>query len=112
MSLVRPQLARIATRSFHASPPARGGGSHPPYPHHVWSPAGGWWSNASDWKQNCYIAGAIGVFLWGMVFQLSASIEVRAHRATRARPVRGARPLPHPFEAGDGARGFSRHFTR
>ena len=79
MSLA-PRLARVATRSFHASPPARGGGgAHPPYPHHVWSPSGGWWSNPADWKRNSYIAGVVGVFLWGMVFSLSASIEVRAH---------------------------------
>ena len=91
MSLARaPQLARIATRSFHASPPARGGGgAHPPYPHHVWSPSGGWWSNPADWKRNSYIAGVVGVFLWGMVFSLSASIEVRAHthRAPPAPPL-------------------------
>ena len=89
MSLA-PRLARVATRSFHASPPARGGGgAHPPYPHHVWSPSGGWWSNPADWKRNSYIAGVVGVFLWGMVFSLSASIEVRAHthRAPPAPPL-------------------------
>ncbi|KAF2861592.1 hypothetical protein K470DRAFT_214573 [Piedraia hortae CBS 480.64] len=48
----------------------RSGGPKVPYPKHVWSPAGGWYAQPKNWKQNTMIVGAamtgICVMLWGV----------------------------------------------
>ena len=86
--VLKPRALQAVTRSLHATPSARGGGgAHPPYPAHVWTPAGGWWCNPPQWKRNSYIAGAIGLIGWGLTFSLSASIEVpRRHIRTLCSP--------------------------
>ncbi|KAJ7782309.1 hypothetical protein DFH07DRAFT_790110 [Mycena maculata] len=48
-----------------------GGGGRYPYPKHVWSPAGGWWSQPANWKMNtfilsCGIAVACGAIVRGV----------------------------------------------
>ena len=43
----------------------------------VWSPAGGWWSNPTQWKRNTSIAGGVvGVIAIG-IFYVSSSLERR-----------------------------------
>ncbi|KAF8597588.1 hypothetical protein BDV93DRAFT_369576 [Ceratobasidium sp. AG-I] len=54
-----------------------GGGAHFPYPRHVWSPAGGWWTRPTNWAMNTTICAAgIGALVYG-AWQYSASIEQR-----------------------------------
>ncbi|KAL0066280.1 hypothetical protein AAF712_006711 [Marasmius tenuissimus] len=54
-----------------------GGGARYPYPKHVWSPAGGWWTRPSNWKTNTaiYTIGA-SLILFG-VFRVSSAKETR-----------------------------------
>ncbi|KAI9457567.1 hypothetical protein HD554DRAFT_1999989, partial [Boletus coccyginus] len=33
----------------------QGGGARYPYPKHVWSPAGGWWTRPANWASNTAI---------------------------------------------------------
>ncbi|KAJ7761069.1 hypothetical protein B0H16DRAFT_1531754 [Mycena metata] len=51
-----------------------GGGGRYPYPKHVWSPAGGWWSQPANWKMNTFIASC------GMALICGAAIRGVAHR--------------------------------
>ncbi|KAJ7933758.1 hypothetical protein B0H13DRAFT_2306182 [Mycena leptocephala] len=51
-----------------------GGGARYPYPKHVWSPAGGWWSQPSNWKMNTFIV------CCGMGLVCGAIIRGVAHR--------------------------------
>ncbi|RMZ11972.1 hypothetical protein D0862_02795 [Hortaea werneckii] len=37
----------------------RSGGGKIPYPKHVWSPAGGWYAQPANWKQNTAVMGAV-----------------------------------------------------
>ncbi|KAH7885588.1 hypothetical protein F5I97DRAFT_1810456, partial [Phlebopus sp. FC_14] len=54
-----------------------GGGARYPYPKHVWSPAGGWWTRPSNWASNTAVAMAgILVVAYG-VWNVSAEREVR-----------------------------------
>lgn len=50
------------------------------YPKHVWSPAGGWYCQPANWKQNTVIAGLCIVFLTGLAWKVSAEREVRYKR--------------------------------
>ncbi|KAJ6594398.1 hypothetical protein B0H19DRAFT_853810, partial [Mycena capillaripes] len=52
----------------------QGGGGRYPYPKHVWSPAGGWWSQPANWKMNTFIASC------GMALVCGAIIRGVAHR--------------------------------
>ncbi|KAI1434999.1 hypothetical protein GGR50DRAFT_658828 [Xylaria sp. CBS 124048] len=63
-----------------------GGGRRVPYPKHVWSPAGGWYSQPSNWKANTAAAAAVMFGITAMAFSLSAEREYRAHM-----------PEPHRF---------------
>ncbi|KIW08718.1 uncharacterized protein PV09_00661 [Verruconis gallopava] len=54
-----------------------GGGGKIPYPKHVWSPAGGWYSQPSNWKSNTLIAGAVLFGISAILFNISANIERR-----------------------------------
>ncbi|PVI01833.1 hypothetical protein DM02DRAFT_641624 [Periconia macrospinosa] len=54
-----------------------GGGGKIPYPKHVWSPAGGWYSQPANWKANTAVAGAGMLFIVGLGFMLSANLEHR-----------------------------------
>ncbi|KAI5990656.1 hypothetical protein EDD15DRAFT_2279617 [Pisolithus albus] len=53
-----------------------GGGARYPYPKHVWTPSGGWWSRPANWKSNTAItfAGILAV-AYG-VWTVSAEREV------------------------------------
>jgi hypothetical protein len=47
------------------------------YPKHVWSPAGGWYSQPSNWKFNTAIMGAGIIGITAMMWNLSAQREYR-----------------------------------
>ena len=63
-----------------------------PYPKWVWSPAGGWYCNPTNWKRNT----AICLGVWGVIlavtFKTSASVE-RAYKA----PSEVAYPTPSQY---------------
>ncbi|KAF1832044.1 hypothetical protein BDW02DRAFT_503888 [Decorospora gaudefroyi] len=62
-----------------------GGGGKIPYPKHVWSPAGGWYSQPANWRANTAI---IGLTLGGIValtWSLSANLEYRDKMPERQR---------------------------
>ncbi|KAH0148467.1 hypothetical protein KCU82_g13522, partial [Aureobasidium melanogenum] len=48
-----------------------------PYPKHVWSPAGGWYSQPKNWKANTAVMGLSVVLVAGVFFSLSAEREHR-----------------------------------
>ncbi|PSS25848.1 hypothetical protein M430DRAFT_134690 [Amorphotheca resinae ATCC 22711] len=48
-----------------------------PYPKHVWSPAGGWYAQPSNWKANTAVLGAVVFGIAAAAFKLSADNEVR-----------------------------------
>ncbi|KAI5285593.1 hypothetical protein KEM54_000452 [Ascosphaera aggregata] len=54
-----------------------GGGAKIPYPKHVWSPAGGWYSQPANWKKNTAVLGLVTLGIATMVFQASANLEHR-----------------------------------
>ncbi|EEQ88778.1 hypothetical protein RJZ56_004336 [Blastomyces dermatitidis] len=54
-----------------------GGGPRVRYPKHVWSPAGGWYSQPANWKTNTAIIGAVMFGVAAMAFSVSADREVR-----------------------------------
>ncbi|KAK0235266.1 hypothetical protein EDD85DRAFT_772858 [Armillaria nabsnona] len=55
----------------------QGGGGRYPYPKYVWSPAGGWWVQPSNWKANTAVV-ATGIFAIAyLVGSLSAAREQR-----------------------------------
>lgn len=47
------------------------------YPKHVWSPAGGWYSQPANWKTNTAIMGAVMAGIVTMVWSYSAENEFR-----------------------------------
>ncbi|KAI6876957.1 hypothetical protein KC360_g9260 [Hortaea werneckii] len=47
------------------------------YPKHVWSPAGGWYAQPANWKQNTAVMGAVVVGICLMVGSVSADREHR-----------------------------------
>ncbi|KAI7553006.1 hypothetical protein KC319_g3972, partial [Hortaea werneckii] len=55
----------------------RSGGGKIPYPKHVWSPAGGWYAQPANWKQNTAVMGAVVVGICLMVGSVSADREHR-----------------------------------
>ncbi|KAJ4425182.1 hypothetical protein N0V82_000237 [Gnomoniopsis sp. IMI 355080] len=59
-----------------------GGGPKVPYPKHVWSPAGGWYAQPSNWKVNTAVFGAVIVGLTALTWNLSANREFR-HKMPR-----------------------------
>ncbi|KAI2606920.1 uncharacterized protein GGS25DRAFT_493800 [Hypoxylon fragiforme] len=54
-----------------------GGGSKVPYPKHVWSPAGGWYTQPSNWKFNTAIFMGVIVGISALTWKLSAEREFR-----------------------------------
>ena len=52
-----------------------GGGYH--YPQHVWTPAGGWWPNPPNWKNNTAVAFGVVGTLFSAIFMFSAANERR-----------------------------------
>ena len=49
----------------------------PRYPKHVWSPAGGWYSQPANWKSNTAVVGFCIFVLTGIAFKYSADHEHR-----------------------------------
>lgn len=47
------------------------------YPKHVWSPAGGWYSQPANWKTNTFIMSGVVVGVSAMAWNLSAEREFR-----------------------------------
>ena len=47
------------------------------YPKHVWSPAGGWYSQPANWKANTAIMGGVILGIAALVFSVSAEREER-----------------------------------
>ncbi|ORY18505.1 hypothetical protein BCR34DRAFT_473198 [Clohesyomyces aquaticus] len=54
-----------------------GGGGKIPYPKHVWSPAGGWYSQPANWKANTAVMGGVIVGIVGLAWAMSADREYR-----------------------------------
>ncbi|EGO18750.1 hypothetical protein SERLADRAFT_403532 [Serpula lacrymans var. lacrymans S7.9] len=66
-----------------------GGGARYPYPKHVWSPAGGWWTRPSNWRSNTVLVftGILAV-AYG-VWNVSAAKEFRHIQPDRPIPSIG-----------------------
>ncbi|KXL46745.1 hypothetical protein M433DRAFT_165262 [Acidomyces richmondensis BFW] len=56
-----------------------GGGGKIPYPKHVWSPAGGWYAQPANWKQNTAVMGATIIGICALLWGVSARKEHREH---------------------------------
>ncbi|KAI1503900.1 hypothetical protein F5X99DRAFT_406579 [Biscogniauxia marginata] len=54
-----------------------GGGPKVPYPKHVWSPAGGWYTQPANWKLNTVIFSGVVFGIAALAFNLSAEREFR-----------------------------------
>ncbi|KAI5779981.1 hypothetical protein EDC01DRAFT_279899 [Geopyxis carbonaria] len=54
-----------------------GGGGKIPYPKHVWSPTGGWYSQPHNWRVNTAIMMGVIVGITALVWKTSAEREVR-----------------------------------
>ncbi|KAI9843432.1 MAG: hypothetical protein M1838_002625 [Thelocarpon superellum] len=54
-----------------------GGGGKIPYPKHVWSPTGGWYSQPGNWKTNTAIMAAVITGITVLVWNQSARLEQR-----------------------------------
>ncbi|KAL0930434.1 uncharacterized protein CTRU02_214509 [Colletotrichum truncatum] len=54
-----------------------GGGPKVPYPKHVWSPAGGWYTQPANWRMNTAIIGTVMVGVVAAIWKISAEKEVR-----------------------------------
>ncbi|KAI0387878.1 hypothetical protein F5Y04DRAFT_274730 [Hypomontagnella monticulosa] len=59
------------------NPDKMGGGPRVPYPKHVWSPAGGWYAQPSNWKVNTAVFMGVIVGITAMTWKLSAEREFR-----------------------------------
>ncbi|KEZ40508.1 hypothetical protein SAPIO_CDS8406 [Scedosporium apiospermum] len=57
-----------------------GHGNKIPYPKHVWSPAGGWYCQPANWKQNTFVLGAAVFGLTCIIWKISAEKEQFAHK--------------------------------
>lgn len=65
------------TSAMRATQILLGGGGKVPYPKHVWSPAGGWYSRPDNWKQNTAVMGGVALLITGLMWNLSAQREHR-----------------------------------
>ncbi|KAI0159068.1 hypothetical protein BJ166DRAFT_322031 [Pestalotiopsis sp. NC0098] len=54
-----------------------GGGPRVPYPKHVWSPTGGWYTQPSNWKANTAVFSLVVLGITGLAWKLSADREFR-----------------------------------
>lgn len=50
---------------------------HDRYPKHVWSPAGGWYSQPANWKTNTAVTSLVIFGITALVFKYSADHEYR-----------------------------------
>ncbi|KAF2503086.1 hypothetical protein BU16DRAFT_612652 [Lophium mytilinum] len=48
-----------------------------PYPKHVWSPAGGWYSQPANWKANTAIMSGVVIGITAIAWSISAEREFR-----------------------------------
>ncbi|EKG14174.1 hypothetical protein MPH_08627 [Macrophomina phaseolina MS6] len=55
-----------------------GGGGKIPYPKHVWSPAGGWYSQPKNWKANTAVMGGVVIGITALAWYTSAQREQRS----------------------------------
>jgi len=62
-----------------------GGGGKIPYPKHVWSPAGGWYAQPSNWRANTAVVGLAMTGIVAMVWTLGANLEHRDKMPERHR---------------------------
>ncbi|KAF3903144.1 hypothetical protein ABW21_db0206841 [Orbilia brochopaga] len=62
-----------------------GGGGKIPYPKHVWSPAGGWYAQPKNWRQNSLTMAALGAGILVIVFSASTKLEHREHMPEKGR---------------------------
>ncbi|GAO46049.1 hypothetical protein SAICODRAFT_87703 [Saitoella complicata NRRL Y-17804] len=60
-----------------------GGGARFPYPKHVWSPSGGWWSQPKNWKMNTALTMGAILLINVWVFKKSAELEKRYNNPSR-----------------------------
>lgn len=56
-----------------------------PYPKHVWSPAGGWYSQPANWKGNTAIMSGVVLAITASAWVLSANLEHRDRFPERGR---------------------------
>ncbi|KAG8993848.1 hypothetical protein FRB94_010323 [Tulasnella sp. JGI-2019a] len=54
-----------------------GGGARYPYPKHVWTPSGGWWTNPSNWMMNTAICTVGALAVTYVTWNYSADREQR-----------------------------------
>lgn len=54
-----------------------GGGPKIPYPKHVWSPSGGWYTQPANWRRNTAIAGLALVSVVALVWKIDGELEFR-----------------------------------
>ncbi|GJJ77266.1 hypothetical protein EMPS_09625 [Entomortierella parvispora] len=57
-------------------------GGRYPYPKHVWSPTGGWWTQPTNWKSNTAVAVGITAAIVAGAWKYSANNEQRHSRPT------------------------------
>ncbi|KAI5292934.1 hypothetical protein KEM52_005955, partial [Ascosphaera acerosa] len=55
------------------------------YPKHVWSPAGGWYSQPANWKKNTAVLGLVTLGVTALVWQASARLEQRTKMPEQGR---------------------------
>ncbi|KAF9285070.1 hypothetical protein BGZ72_009736 [Mortierella alpina] len=55
-------------------------GGRYPYPKHVWSPTGGWWTQPTNWKANTAVAVGISATIVAAAWKFSAQNEERHMR--------------------------------
>ncbi|KAI9824404.1 MAG: hypothetical protein M1832_001939 [Thelocarpon impressellum] len=63
-----------------------GGGDKIPYPKHVWSPAGGWYSQPANWKANTAVMATVIVGITLFAWRTSAELETRDKFPEPGRP--------------------------
>lgn len=55
------------------------------YPKHVWSPAGGWYAQPGNWKQNTFVLGATLLGVTAIIWKISAEKEEFSHKPAPGR---------------------------
>ncbi|EON63721.1 hypothetical protein W97_02949 [Coniosporium apollinis CBS 100218] len=68
---MKGDLKKGAAAATHQS------GGKIPYPKHIWSPAGGWYSQPANWKANTAVMGAVIIGITAIAWSVSAEREVR-----------------------------------
>jgi hypothetical protein len=79
-----------------------GGGGKIPYPKHVWSPSGGWYSQPKNWKTNTAIMATVIAGIVAIAWKTSAEREHRYRMPDPGRffPSRNWSKQIRDFEAG------------